>query len=737
MLKRIMAFILVVCMFVSMPVVTKATTTQKDRTDTLHDINVLRGTGTDYNLEGQLKRSEAAAFIVRLLGVENEVIENKDMYSKTGFTDIKETDWHAMYVGYVAKNGIVGGYGNGSYGPDNYVTEKQFTKMVLGALGYKQGTDFTWAEVYNFAYEKKLYEDVAYATRTEDKTNYTREHVINLLYTSLDKEINKTTTTILKRLVDKKFITEETAVKTNLYTIDTVKMAVEKIEATTLTTIKIVLNEKVVDTSNAKVVMYNKDKNNEELAVSSLVANEKELVITTASQKVGVTYKVGITGLVDSEGNTSKVEADVIRRTSSIIASDFFRIANIHPISKNVIQIEFTQPINQGIEFPLYYSLYKDGKEVVSSSFTNLSPKTVGASEYIAEIFFKNYTMEDGALYTLKITGDLPSIYGVKLNSGQGDAFTFTAKGTENDTLQVVSVEPLEKDYVIVTFNMDVDKASATSISNYALKDENSTYTLNSSIGAAFVGEGDQKYRKVKIRLINLVSDHNYMLTIKNIKDAHQQTTIKEVKSPFYGYPVNADSLKIDYVYAENQNTIKVYFNRNITNEIVNATFTIPGVSIASKSFTTKEPMAVTLYTSSSTPLNSKTTYALTALNVKNEFNIVYTHSLTYSFNGSDVESGAAYIVDSKFIDNDVVLLTFNTSMHQTSNIASKFKVEYKEGNTEKTKTAIQANFITPKIAIIKFDSLTNGVPYKLTGTNLVDYSSQFTSLSINTEVQR
>ncbi len=60
------------------------------------------------------------------------------------FADVPAGDWSAGYISWCSASGIVGGYGNGKFGPNDYVTYNQALKMVAGALGYKEWNSNLW-----------------------------------------------------------------------------------------------------------------------------------------------------------------------------------------------------------------------------------------------------------------------------------------------------------------------------------------------------------------------------------------------------------------------------------------------------------------------------------------------------------------------------------------------------------------------------------------------------------------
>ncbi len=60
------------------------------------------------------------------------------------FKDVAADNWAAGYISWCSSRGIVGGYGDGNFGPDNHVTYDQALKMVCGALGYNDWDSKFW-----------------------------------------------------------------------------------------------------------------------------------------------------------------------------------------------------------------------------------------------------------------------------------------------------------------------------------------------------------------------------------------------------------------------------------------------------------------------------------------------------------------------------------------------------------------------------------------------------------------
>lgn len=97
----------------------------------LNGIGVLLGDADTGNFRPKdgLKRAEACVILAKLLG-------NPEGSSvASGFEDCVG-HWGEKYIAYCANAGIVSGYGDGNFGPNDKLTGSAFTLMCLRALGY-------------------------------------------------------------------------------------------------------------------------------------------------------------------------------------------------------------------------------------------------------------------------------------------------------------------------------------------------------------------------------------------------------------------------------------------------------------------------------------------------------------------------------------------------------------------------------------------------------------------------
>lgn len=100
----------------------------------LSSLNILKGyeDGT-FKPDGDITRAEFAAVVCRLLGLEETANGAK---GQQVFNDVPGDHWASGYVALASQQGIVNGYGDGNFGPEDKVLYEQAIKMIVAALGY-------------------------------------------------------------------------------------------------------------------------------------------------------------------------------------------------------------------------------------------------------------------------------------------------------------------------------------------------------------------------------------------------------------------------------------------------------------------------------------------------------------------------------------------------------------------------------------------------------------------------
>jgi len=141
-LKKTLAVALVLVLALGMvPVMTGAMDyTDEAEIEYKEEVAVLTGIGV---LEGydagtfqptrNVTRAQACAIVARLM-LTRDIADSLPVDS-TGFKDVPISHWAANYIAFCVSEGIVVGYGDGRFGPNNDVKGSEFAIMIMRALG--------------------------------------------------------------------------------------------------------------------------------------------------------------------------------------------------------------------------------------------------------------------------------------------------------------------------------------------------------------------------------------------------------------------------------------------------------------------------------------------------------------------------------------------------------------------------------------------------------------------------
>ncbi len=102
--------------------------------EVLSGIKILEGDGDgNFRPGDSLKRAEACVILVKLLGY----AELGEVKTKTNFSDVPASYWGSGWIATAANLGLIEGYGDGTFGPEDKLTYDQWLTMVLRAMGYR------------------------------------------------------------------------------------------------------------------------------------------------------------------------------------------------------------------------------------------------------------------------------------------------------------------------------------------------------------------------------------------------------------------------------------------------------------------------------------------------------------------------------------------------------------------------------------------------------------------------
>ena len=100
----------------------------------LSSLDILNGySDGSFKPNATITRAEFAAVVVRALGMGDAA---EGFKGATQFNDVPADYWASGYINIASSNGIINGYGDGNFGPDDLVLYEDAIKMVVAALGY-------------------------------------------------------------------------------------------------------------------------------------------------------------------------------------------------------------------------------------------------------------------------------------------------------------------------------------------------------------------------------------------------------------------------------------------------------------------------------------------------------------------------------------------------------------------------------------------------------------------------
>ena len=737
--RRITALIILVVMSAALifPVNAAENITVEDKADILAQLSILSGSGTDYDLNGYLKRGQAAVFLVRALGKADVVEENKAQYKTTGFSDVSSSSSYAPYIGYCASQKLMSGYSNGKFSPDDVISEKQFLTILMISLGYKSGTDFDLNSVYNRAFDVGLVIDSSYRTKTGDNINYKRADAVEVLYNFLRTSKKGSDETLIEELIAEGLVEKETALSAGL--LDETVSADTKTEIVTVTPVEqgklfLKLNESIEKLSNSDISIYETSNTSKKLSAEIESQTGDSAVIKAPGQVADKNYTLEIIRATDLKGNVvNNIKASFSGFRNNRTQSDFLMVGKVDAVNNKTINVFFTQPINTNAEIPSQYDIYDEESLFMAGSYQNLTVKRLENSYEGISISLNNTSFTGGKSYTLKVSGKFTGLYGTKINEGADDSISFNASASSSansvsstDALAFYSVTTIDSKTIEVIFNKEIDPFYAKQYLNYIV---NSTGNVSISVSkAVMIEEGEYKGKGVRLALASsLDSKKDYELYVNFLTDISKRDQLSEGKYTFSGeYPIKSDLVLLDTVAYNNRMVVAVFDKPLDAATVANLScYTIIGVSHAGFSCNpvkvSYEPQedyyAVKLYLPADKLLQEDKTYKLRVLRTL-QYNLGSTSSrdMEYTFRGNSEEYQKPSITEALIVGEDAIKLTFDTEIFEgIPNISpSNYTILYKEDGNLVSKIPVSIIYIDPFTIIIKCDYLDYETSYQI-----------------------
>jgi hypothetical protein len=701
---------------------------------TLNKLNILQGSNGSFFLDQKVDRAQATALIIRMLGKEKYVKENAEELMYTNYTDVAPTAWYAPYVGYGTKSDIIVGQPDGTFAPSEYITEKAFLKMALCALGYEYITDFDWTNVYAKAFEVGIVTDLSYSTKTSDNSNYLRSDAVAVIYRSLNTFKKGTETKMAFNLIDEEIFTHDELIRSGIFGKDE-PTEIKKIDVLGPNKINIELNEDIKDLSIDDIKIYEADNENNILDVVSFDFENNYIQIVTEGQLPDEEYVIEINNIVDLIGNiTGGLTGKFSGYETEEIKSNFFRISKVDQISPSIIHVYFTHPVNANSESPKYYELLKDDQVYVSGSAQNMTVKKLQSTDNAVSISLISKGLEQGSVYTLRVSGKMPSAYGVVLGDGNGDSRDFTAIMSQPKQLEVQSVQAWTSDSIRILFNREVDPVWAGKKLNYTVYDpDGDELTVTRAVVST---SGDFSGREVFVSLsYSFSKGFKYNLEIAYVPDIYKQTTIENKKIQFSGtYPTNK-VLSLDKATSQYNNCVLLTFNMALDSATAQEAqrYLIRGDNTSYSASPIKAYYSeqggnytVKLYLKADDSLIKSKRYEVVVSNIKDALgNTVNYMTKTFTGGGENTDS---WIKEAVTVSKDAVKLSFNVELaFDPDNMSSSnYSLSYDENGENVRIMPIGVTYVDARTLVLRFEELDMSKKYVLDFDLITDYSGQY-----------
>ena len=152
-----------------------------DAVSILSSLDIVNGySDGGYHPDSTLTRAELSKLITVLLG---ETDKLSSYSQKTLFSDVTSVHWGASYINLVYTRGLLKGYGDGKFGPDDKVTYEQLLTVMLRLLDYSDsdvGTVYP-DDYINMANKLRLTEGVEIKVKSNITRGDTAILLVNLI----------------------------------------------------------------------------------------------------------------------------------------------------------------------------------------------------------------------------------------------------------------------------------------------------------------------------------------------------------------------------------------------------------------------------------------------------------------------------------------------------------------------------------------------------------------------------
>jgi len=722
----------------------------------LSEINILKGDGVSFNLDGELTRAEGATFIVRLMGKESQILDNKIDYMAKDFTDVYGSSWFSPYVGYCVQKGIINGYIDKTFRPQDKLSEQAFVKMVLGAMGYEYGSDFTWTKVFSFAYDHGILTDDKYDGLTSSTEKYTREKVIKLLYHVLSEKRADGSGTMIGTLIDAKVLSEEKAKEYGFVT-DSIIMNVESMVQTKNKFI-LLFNEPPKELTPDNILIKGRY-SDDTLEVTKVTEADvpRKFYITTAMQEPDFKYQLLINDVKDSEGNEMDVYSfDFLGYREDSFDSNYFRIVSVKHIAKNMLDVLFTHPLAKNRIRPEQVAIYQNNTLVLTGSDTNMSLSVDSENPYIMHIELLKGGFNADEDYELVLDSEAKSLYGTQIKDGRSDSAMFVTGSYEREDFTLADSYLEDEHNLVIIFNRMLNETIAKQIFSYYLMEKDKTPIVVTTVEV--IGSGAYAYKAVRLTTESeLKLKEDYRLMVNQAYDTDRTESIIEEEFNIEARQENATDISIESITLTSGSRMEIVLDQYISGDEVldvdnyeikdlKNKFYVPKPVKVFYHSDTKKPTIVLGFDDKKTFTNGHEYSVTIESNIKDSAGRKINNRMSKTFEASTDNYYKTGLVEADYIGTNTIRIRASEefALEVPNVLATNYTLVYvDDDNKEVNMEPIGVNYIGTNCILLRFDEIDPDIHYMLHANKIVtgfgntlDLTNQFTNVNIEEIVE-
>lgn len=200
-IKKVLMPLLIISLIIGSVMPIYATTEFELEAKKLKDMGLFKGSELGFELNRAPSRVEAGVMLIRLLGKEEEAMQNANSHP---FNDVPS--WANSYVGYLYANGLTKGVSKSQFGSQDLIDSKSYVTFVLRALGYNdEAGDFSWSLAINKALEIGLISTEESAALTN--ATFLRGHMVDVSYNALYTKLKNSENVLIEKFAQEKTVT--------------------------------------------------------------------------------------------------------------------------------------------------------------------------------------------------------------------------------------------------------------------------------------------------------------------------------------------------------------------------------------------------------------------------------------------------------------------------------------------------------------------------------------------------